>query len=218
MFVPLAFATQECKSLMEPSDTIFNCTITSLWNYTAPCSGHKAVVYNSSGENVINYTYGDYGSSSLCFILWNISTIGSYIGSVSNGDSFSITIEGDKKMMGFSVILFLIVFNIAIFIVPLVVRRFTESRSTDYVVRHLFWMGGILFLWFNMTILRQMASDAGLGIDNQLEGYWWFFTLLTICIEAAMVYVTAVGAVRMSQEIKMNERMGYDNRVRYDDE
>lgn len=215
ILIPLAFATQECKGLMQPSDTIFNCSITSLWNYTAPCSGHNATVYNLSGVNVVNLTYANYGSNGLCFTIWNISRIGSYIGRVDNGDSFSITIEGDKQMMGFTVVLFLIIINIGVFLIPFLIRSFTDNKSTDYIIKHLFWMGGVLFLWFNMTILRQMAVDAGLGIDAQLQGYWWFFTLLAVCIIFAMVYVTAVGAVRMSQEIKMNERMGNDEQIRY---
>lgn len=198
----------ECKPIMQPSDINPNCQVTSTWNYTS-CTGSQAKVFNESGTNVRNFTYSNYGTTGLCYFLWNITTIGSYNFIVGNGDTGNILIEGDKKMMNFTVIIFLMVFNIGVFLLPLIIREYTHRKSTDYIIRHLMWMGGIVFLWFNMTILRQMASDAGLGIDAQLAGYWWFFSLLMVCVLAGMVYVTTVGAVKLSQEANMQERMGY---------
>lgn len=210
LIVPSAFALSECKPVVEPADVTGGCLITSTWNYTAPCSNWQAVVYNGSADNVINYTFADYGDTGLCVATWNLSSIGSYMYIVGNGDTGNIKIEGDTQMMNWTVIFFLSIFNIGIFLVPLVIRRFTTSESTNYVLRHLFWMGGLIFLWFNTTILRQMASNAGLGIDDQLLGYWWFFTILVCCIILMMVYVTAIGAVKLSQEAEINKRMGGD--------
>lgn len=208
LLINLVFGYQECKPVMQPQDIIGYCQITSTWNYTPPCNSYQLNVYNESGYNVINYTYQDYGTTGLCFTLWNFTTIGSYNGIVNNADTTNIRIEGDTQMMSFTVIFFLALFNIGIFLIPIFVRRFTDSQASDYIIRHLFWMGGCLFLWFNFTILMQMSSTAGLGITEQLWGYWWVMTLIVACIIFILVYVTTVGAIKLSNEANMQQRMG----------
>lgn len=210
MMIPLAFASQECGKLMQPSDIVMNCTITSTWPYAAPCSSWQAAVYNGSGDNVINFTYADYGGTGYCQAVWNITAIGSYSYIVGNGDTGNIKIQGDTQMMNFTVMIFMILFNIGLFFFPFFVPKFTDNQATDYIIKHLIFIGGIMFLWLNVTLLRQMASDAGLGIDNMLSGVWWFVTLLVVIGLFAMVYTTTIGYLRMLSEAQMRERMGGD--------
>jgi hypothetical protein len=165
-------------------------------------------VYNVSGNNTANFTFQNYSTTGLCFTVWNISAIGSYNYIVPNGDRGNILIEGDKDMMNFTVIFFLLAFNIGIFLVPLVIRRFTDSKAGDYMVKHLFWITGIILLWFNLTILRVMAEGAGLGIDTMLQGYWWVFTVLASSMIFVLVYVMTKGSIKMSLEAERAIRMG----------
>lgn len=204
----LPYSILECKPIMKVSDIVNNCTVTSSWNYTLPCESHRATVINSSREVIGLIPFQNYTADGYCFFLWNISEIGSYKFIVDNGDSGTIIIEGDKQMIGFGIMIFLIVFNIGIFVLPIFAKTFTHSKAMDYVVRNIIYMSGILFLWFNMTIFRQMAVDAGLGIDNQLLGYWWFFTIAVCCVILIMIYTTAKGYVNMMDEIRMQMRMG----------
>lgn len=95
------YGIEECKTIIEPSDV--PCLVTSLWNYTPPCDQYNATVWDKTGSNIINYTFGDYGNSNFCNFTWNISTVGSYIYKVSNGDSGTIHIEVDNLMVGITI-------------------------------------------------------------------------------------------------------------------
>lgn len=90
--LPLAVALEECKPVLEPPEV--PCRITSTWNYTPPCSAYTVVVFNSTGDNFINYTFADYGSSGLCNATFNVTEKGSYSYLVDgNGDSGNIVVE-----------------------------------------------------------------------------------------------------------------------------
>lgn len=97
LLIPLAYALEECTPTTEPTE--IPCLITSLWNYTQPCSQHTARVYNSSGGSVINYTYSNMTDSGRCYITWNITSAGSYVGDVTNGDTFNITVGLDNMQL-----------------------------------------------------------------------------------------------------------------------
>lgn len=206
VLIPLAYAMDECA----PSVTLGDipCQITSNWNYTAPCSQWNATVYNLTGDNVVNYTFASYGISGLCYTNWTYTTLGSYTGVVNNGDTFNISIVGDKKMIGFGVLIFMIMFTLGFFIIPFAVRSFTNNAPTDYILKHLIFAGGILFLWLDVTILRTMAINAGVGVDDLLQGVWWFTTLLVVIIITTMVFTTTIGLMNMLKEANMRKRMG----------
>lgn len=97
LMLPLVYGQEECGPVIEGED--IPCYVTSLWNYTPPCSQWNATVYNSTGENVINYSFQDWGDSNLCYYTWNITTLDSYIYQVENGDSGSITVGADNMLI-----------------------------------------------------------------------------------------------------------------------
>jgi hypothetical protein len=134
--------------------------------------------------------------------------IGSYTGLIENGDTVSVSIEGDKKMISFGVIVFMILFNLGMFLFPMFVPQLSQYKPTDYILKHLIFAGSILFLWLNVTMIRQMGVDAGLGIDNILQGVWWFVTLLVSIIIFSMCYTTLVGYMKMLKDSEMKERNG----------
>jgi len=90
-------ALEECKEIIEPID--IPCTMTSLWNYTPPCNSYNVMFYNETGINIINYTSSDFGNTSRCQIIWNISTTGTYTGDVGNGDTINVIVEDEDLML-----------------------------------------------------------------------------------------------------------------------
>lgn len=203
-----AVALEECKRITPSRD--IPCRVTSTWNYTPPCTDHSAIVYNSTGGNIINYTFSSFGVSNLCNITFNISQTGSYSFTVSNGDSGNILVEDDEQVIGFGLILFLMAINIVVFLIPFMVKRFHVSEAGDYMVRKLFHIASIIFLWFNMTIFRSMAEDFNLGIDEFLLPLWWFFTLGMFAMVFVMTYIMVIGATKLMKEAKLKRQMGYD--------
>jgi hypothetical protein len=61
------------------------------------------VFLNESGDNIINYTFSDYGTSSLCSIDFNITQTGSYAFTVTNGDTGSIIVRYENMLVGITI-------------------------------------------------------------------------------------------------------------------
>ena len=97
MIIPLAIAIEECEDIQIVKK--IPCQITATWNYTLPCTSHEARVYNSTGNNTINYTFQDIGESPLCVFDWNVTTLGSYSYTVDTGDTGNITITREDNMI-----------------------------------------------------------------------------------------------------------------------
>lgn len=209
ILIGTSIALEECKPVAEPRD--IPCRVTSTWNYTPPCSDYNITVWNQTGDNVKNYTMGDFSTSGLCNFTFDISNAGSYKHiNPRNGDVGDILVEADDKVMAFGIIIFLMSLNIIVFILPFIVNKFSNSEAANYIIKRLIWLTSIILLWYNMTIFRTMASDFGLGIDNFLYGLWLFFTLGMFVVVFLMVYYTTVGAIKLAHEAKLKRQMGYD--------
>lgn len=184
----------------------------------AACGNCSMTVYNRTGSIIIPqdtmevrnpyfYTYNastslsDYGTYPYAINCTN--------NKICQGDC-QVEIKADceeKGKMETAIILVLVGINLFVFILPLIVS-FSKNHVTNYVVRHLLWIASIFLLWFNMTIFRTMAINYGLGIDNFLEAYWWMFTLGAFAGIFLMVYVTAIGTIKLMKQINLRRRMG----------
>ena len=63
----------------------------------------------------------------------------------------------EQEGMTTGIILFLLVFNIGLFITPVFVKHFTKNPVSNYVVRKMIIMAGILVLWFNSLIIPAVS-------------------------------------------------------------
>ena len=95
--IHLVSAIDECEDIQLVKE--IPCQITATWNYTLPCNSHNATVYNSTNNNIINYTFQSLGESPLCVFTWNVTTLGSYSYLVDTGDTGNITVEGKDNMI-----------------------------------------------------------------------------------------------------------------------
>ena len=119
------------------------------------------------------------------------------------------TKEGLDSMMNLTVMLFLSMINLVVFILPFYIKIQGQNIS-EYILKRMVWIASVLLLWFNITILRQMASDKALGLDLQLEVYWWVLTWGAFICVFAMCYFMVAGSLKMMKEATMKKRMGYD--------
>lgn len=128
--------------------------------------------------------------------------------------SFRTNYAGEIRDMTLGISLFLLLFNIGLFITPVFVKQFTKNPASNYVVRKIIIMMGILVLWFNSLIFRQLATNFGLDIDNYLIAYWWFFTLAVFIVIFTMCYVMVIGALQLAKQTRIARRMG-DGEAKY---
>lgn len=117
----------------------------------------------------------------------------------------------EKEGMTTGIILFLLALNVGIFVTPLLIKQFSKNEVTNYIVRRMLYMAGIIFLWFNLLILRVLAESFALGIDKLLEAYWWFFTLAMFIVIFASMYFMVIGAIQLSKQAVIKKRMGHED-------
>ncbi len=113
MFIPLVTSIEECKDIQIVKE--IPCQVTATWNYTLPCSSHRTMVYNSTGNNTINYTFQGLGESPLCVFEWNLTTLGSYSYTIDTGDTGNITIARENNMIAIIIGLIFVMIFFAVF-------------------------------------------------------------------------------------------------------
>lgn len=120
------------------------------------------------------------------------------------------TLEGvDAAMSNFTIVAFLAGINLIAFFLPFK-TNFSKSQAANYVIKRLVWISAMALLWFNMTIIRTIASNKELGLDNFLLAIWWVLTLGMFIGIFLMVYFMVVGATKLIKESQMRKRMGDD--------
>lgn len=95
LMFPIATAIIDCQGVIIPNEV--ECMIISTWSYN-DCNSTQAKIYNSTPTLTSTKNFTDYIGTGKCNFTWNISTKGSYIWNVSNGDTGRITVEVDTKM------------------------------------------------------------------------------------------------------------------------
>ncbi len=113
MMIPLVMSIEECNDIQIVKE--IPCQITATWNYTLPCNSHNAKVYNSTNNNIINYTFQSLGESPLCVFQWNVTTLGSYTYTVDTGDTGNITITRQDNMIAIIIGLIFVMIFFAVF-------------------------------------------------------------------------------------------------------
>lgn len=199
-------AIEECGRFTMVKD--IPCSIISTWKPSGACEDHNLSIYNQTGLNILNLSWGTYFP--VCNATFNISEIGTYYynSSIENG---VITVNGEDESMILSITIFLLLINLVLFYLPFKVR-FSSSEAGDYIVKRMVWIGAFLLLWFNSTLFRQLSVTWGLGIDSFMEVYWWLFTLGTFICVFLMCYYALVGGTKLMKEAQMRKRMGDDER------
>lgn len=185
----------------------------------ANCGECLLNIYNRDGT--INVSGSNMTSVTLSTYIYNISTnlsvygiypytINCTSGGYCRGDCQVEVKQECEEQEGMTtgIVLFLLLFNIGLFITPVLVKQFTKNPASNYVVRKIIIMIGILVLWFNSLIFRQLAINFGLGIDNYLIAYWWFFTLAVFIVIFVMCYVVVIGGIQLARQTRIEKRMG----------
>jgi hypothetical protein len=197
----LAVQAKVCEDIVGINQ---NCTMLTP---SLSCTNYNYEIYNTT-DYIRNDTLTQLNSSIYYFIFNDTGTAGGYLVKICDGSTREIVVGGDEENMILAIVIFLMAINIISFGLPFWVKRFSESKATDYMLRKFMWIISIALLWFNLTLLRDMAISQGLGIDNYLAGYWWILTLAMMTITIVLIYVMTVGTLKLVEEAKMRERMG----------
>jgi hypothetical protein len=160
-------AIELCTETVEPLD--IPCNIVSTWNYTPPCNSYYAILYNSSGYNLLNFTMDSYGDSGLCYFTFNQTVRDSYSFVINNGDTGNINVSADNMEMG-------IVFGIGIIVSILMFLAFKLDDSHSLL--------RLLFIFESITLIGLIP--AAFIIPNITT---IFYKMITFIIVSFWIYV-----------------------------
>jgi len=209
LIIPLVTALHECKPVMTPQET--PCLITSTWSYTN-CTNTTMNVYNKTGMWIINYTFTDFGNSTLCNTTWNINTIGSYNNIITNGDSGEITIEAVDMGGSTSITIFVLLVAGIIFLLPLIMnlikQTFTKNIIIDLITRRCCYVLGAYLMVLNSSIMATIAENAGLNLTSEMFFYMKLFGWMGYLFMAFMVIKTFFDIIKITKNLALRKRMG----------
>lgn len=111
LLIPLGFGLEEqCKEITELRN--IPCVVTSAWKYPE-CGAENVTLYNQDGDNVANYTMGDFDGDDLCYFNYTLKQLGSFDFVVTNGDSGNVLVEsGNMIGMMLGMVIFIVFFGI----------------------------------------------------------------------------------------------------------
>lgn len=199
--IPIAYALDECQRVQSPGD--ISCVIISTWQPTTGCSA-PMYIFDESGTNIQTENWTD--GTPYCNATWNITTLGTYTYNSTIEDGV-LVVKGEDNMTSLGVIIFFILINLAIFILPLFVQ-FTKSIATNTIVKRGMWMLGLAVLAFNTTILASLADNAGLGITHEIFVFQWFFIKGLYVVMILLLFSLIISIPKLWAQEKIRKRMG----------
>lgn len=199
LLLPYGLAYPECQREQLQKDV--PCTIISSYLPANGCNS-TLYIYNGTGGEIQSKKWG--ALNPFCNVTWNITEVGTYAYNSTIEDG-AITILTEDEMISLGVVIFVVLINIALFLLPLWVR-FTEKDPLNNLIKKMVWIAGLAVLAFNTTIIVSMADNAGLGINSELFLYQQIF-LWSIFI--AMIFLfwnmmtTTLSMYKLEKQRKM---------------
>jgi len=124
-------------------------------------------------------------------------------------------IRGEFTMIG--IILFILVVNVALFVLPFVKPEFYHSdnkelnKLVNLIIRRGTWVIAVYLAMLNSTIVATAASEASLPVTNELFTYMWLFGALGYVLMAVLVFSTFIEVLNLWRVYALNKRLGsYD--------
>ena len=207
LFLSFSYAIEECKGTVTIKE-IPCILLLPLNTSNTNCSTIEVSLYNES-NNLFNETLSEYNEFN-CNGTFNVSTYGTYTFMYSNGDSGSITVikEADE-MVSLSITLFIMLINIAIFILPFFIKL--ENLVWQNIIRKIFWIGGLAFLVLNISIIAYLADFAGYDLNGELFNVYMFIFSWAIYVSILLLSIEMIlSSLKLNREQKESKRRGTD--------
>lgn len=180
--VSLAYGINECTGIVEPKAV--PCQVTTTWPYPELCSNYTATLINITGIIIDTYQLDSFGI--YCNFTFNHSQVGNYYYNISSGDTGLIIVEAKDDMASLSITIFIVLITIGVFILPFKVRKFSENKYLDSVLKGCCILMGLFLTSLDATMIVTISDNAGLGITNELFTYLF---IINWAIYAAMIIV-----------------------------
>ena len=192
--IPIVFAIPECQRYAKVED--IPCNIISTWN-PGSCGSYTLFIYNTSGVNIENTTWGDYNP--VCNATFNISLVGTYHYD-SDIESGIITVKGDDSLI--SAIITLIPLVMAI---VFMIGSFTLSERHSVLKWYFMLMSLISFyIAFHFGLVNVVRYMNFPELQDLIGSTTYWYTILIggvfLYLMIYLVYMLFTSAARKKQE------------------
>lgn len=194
-------AIEECQRHQLPKD--LPCMIYSTWK-PIDCAAYNITVYNSTDEVIQIRPWGNL--TTICNTTFNLTQGGIYFYN-SSIESGIIEIEAEDNMTSLAITIFLLLFNIGIFILP-AFFRFSSSEMWHKIIAKCIYIFGMALIVFNLNVFVKLADNAGLGINDQLFLYQRYIMWGLYVAMIFLFYNMITSALSMWKLEKKKKRMG----------
>lgn len=196
---------EECKEIATPSD--IPCRVTTTWEPSLPCSQYMVRIFDDNGTNLSVKNLTGFGVTSFCQFNFTFTDHGDYPYNITTGDTGNILVQSEDEMTSLAVTLFIMAINIALFVLPSFIS-FNKNPVLDNLMKKMTYIGGLLFLAFNTTIIVSLADNAGLGINTELFRYQWLFLWGIYFSLLFLFWNMIVSTIKLWRIEKIKKRMG----------
>ena len=120
-------------------------------------------------------------------------------------------IGGEKNMASLAIMGFVTMITIILFILPWIVKRFSENDILNYSLKGVCIILGLFLLSLDTAIAGTIASNAEIPVTSELFRFLW---LINWAAYIAMVVVVLTFGWKVLQLMKwkrQNRQMGYDD-------
>lgn len=203
LIIPIALAVKECGRFTPVKE--IPCKIVSTYNNSGNCEVNGSV-YNSSGAIVQNLTWQTY--TPYCYTFFNQTTRDTY--AYDGIEEGYITVEAEDEMVGIGVIIFLILIDLALFIIPFTIK-FTNDEVTNMICKRMVLIVALTVLAFVTTIIITLADNQALGITQELFMFQWIFLNGIYISMVLLVFSFFVSVPKLMKQQKIKKRMGEES-------
>lgn len=162
-------------------------------------------------DGIFNYTFiapnvtGNYLTSVEC----NIGNVLGY-----DEDDFWVREKGEE-MTSTAVVIFLVLITAGVFLLPKLVKKFSENPYLNFTLKGLTFIFGLFLLSLDTVIVVTVADNANLGISRELFRLLW---LINWAAYISMVIVVLVFGYKMLKLWNINQKKRNSGEIDFNEE
>ena len=202
--IQVATAIEMCEDVVQPDKEcrlvtpVLSCyTNASIFNKE---NGH---LIESQNMTILNRT------SELYYINFTQSK-GDYIVALCDNSTRELYVQGDDEMASLSIGIFVLLVALSFFIVPIIVKKFSDNWFVDLIIRRSSLVMGLYLMMMNAAIFSTISEAAGLGLENEMFRYMWMFGWAGWIAIVFLVTKTALDSISFVKISQKKKRMGLD--------
>lgn len=194
----LAQLEDSCEEKLVPGK---NCT---MYTPYLSCSLYNYTILNTTGiveEKILTLI-----ETGFYYLVFNQSK-GDYVVQLCDDSTREIIVGGTDNMGSLAITIFILLITGTIFYLPFV-KKFSDNPLTNLIISRSLWVCGIFLMIFNTAIMATIADVSGLGINQELFTYMWFFEQIGYVSLVILIFISLVDITKTWKVMKEEKRFG----------